>query len=382
MAHPLKAQTTMRTHSPVQASANPSHIRGLDGIRACAFLLVLCGHCGFSWIPNGFGVTVFFFLSGYLITTLLRKEWIHNGSISVSHFYVRRAFRILPPLYCALILAIALALTGATHSEVHWKAVAAIQLFLTNYSDLIVGASVPLGLSVLWLLAVEEHFYLVFPWVYRALLKGGMRRSRQVVLLGCICLLALVWRTVLMSDFHVFWNRVYTGTDTRLDSILFGSIMAIAVNPVIDRLDRITRRRCAIAAVIGVVVLIVSIAMRGELFRQTLRYTVQGVALFPIFVYVIRYSDSTVTRIMEWKVLTHIGDLSYSLYVVHYTVMFVVKIWVTTNPFLTLLITFTVSYIIAEFMRRYVELPSVRMRNRVLERTRANTVAQEASPAT
>ena len=372
----------MRTHSPVQASANPSHIRGLDGIRACAFLLVLCGHCGFSWIPNGFGVTVFFFLSGYLITTLLRKEWIHNGSISVSHFYVRRAFRILPPLYCALILAIALALTGATHSEVHWKAVAAIQLFLTNYSDLIVGASVPLGLSVLWLLAVEEHFYLVFPWVYRALLKGGMRRSRQVVLLGCICLLALVWRTVLMSDFHVFWNRVYTGTDTRLDSILFGSIMAIAVNPVIDRLDRITRRRCAIAAVIGVVVLIVSIAMRGELFRQTLRYTVQGVALFPIFVYVIRYSDSTVTRIMEWKVLTHIGDLSYSLYVVHYTVMFVVKIWVTTNPFLTLLITFTVSYIIAEFMRRYVELPSVRMRNRVLERTRANTVAQEASPAT
>jgi peptidoglycan/LPS O-acetylase OafA/YrhL len=185
-----------------------------------------------------------------------------------------------------------------------------------------------------------------------------------------------------MSDFHVFWNRVYTGTDTRLDSILFGSIMAIAVNPVIDRLDRITRRRCAIAAVIGVVVLIVSIAMRGELFRQTLRYTVQGVALFPIFVYVIRYSDSTVTRIMEWKVLTHIGDLSYSLYVVHYTVMFVVKIWVTTNPFLTLLITFTVSYIIAEFMRRYVELPSVRMRNRVLERTRANTVAQEASPAT
>lgn len=365
----------------VHASVSGSRIRGLDGIRACAFLMVLGGHCGFTWIPNGFGVTVFFFLSGYLITTLLRMEWIRGGSISVSRFYIRRAFRILPPLYCALAFAILLALTGITHSEVQWKAVAAIQLFLTNYSEQLIGASVPLGLSVLWSLAVEEHFYLVFPWAYRYLLKVGMRRSWQVVLLGCVCLVVLAWRTSLMFHFHVFWNRVYTGTDTRLDSILFGSIMAIGLNPVIDRLDGITKRHCVIAACIGVVALVASIAMRGEMFRQTIRYTIQGVALFPIFFYVVRYTDSLITRIFEWKVLTHIGDLSYSLYVVHYTVMFVVKTWVTTKPTFTLVLTFIVSFLLAEFMRHFIELPSARTRNRVLGRTRADVTVQAASSA-
>jgi peptidoglycan/LPS O-acetylase OafA/YrhL len=84
-------------------------------MRAFAFLLVLVGHCGFSWIPNGFGVTVFFFLSGYLITTLLRLEWLQTGLISVPSFYIRRAFRILPPFYVAVILAVVTA-SAATHA--------------------------------------------------------------------------------------------------------------------------------------------------------------------------------------------------------------------------------------------------------------------------
>src|SRR4051794_26452168 len=91
------------TRRDVMRIGGQNHIRGLDGIRALAFFLVLGGHSGFSWIPNGFGVTLFFFLSGYLITTLLRLEYIQTGAISISRFYVRRAFRILPPFYCALI---------------------------------------------------------------------------------------------------------------------------------------------------------------------------------------------------------------------------------------------------------------------------------------
>src|SRR5579863_10318382 len=224
----------MAQSTRIEGSDGAGRIKGLDGMRAGAFLLVLGGHCGFKWIPNGFGVTVFFFLSGYLITTLLRREWIRTGAVSVTRFYIRRAFRIMPPLYCGMTLAIALALAGVIASDVKWKAVAAIQLFLTNYSEVVLGCSVPLGLSVLWSLAVEEHFYLVFPWLYRNLLRLGMRQSQQALILGCICLVVLIWRSCLMFEFHTFWNRVYTGTDTRLDSILFGSIMAIAANPAID----------------------------------------------------------------------------------------------------------------------------------------------------
>lgn len=350
---------------------NPTsdRIQGLDGVRACAFLLVLCGHCGFSWIPNGFGVTVFFFLSGYLITTLLRQEWLRSGSVSVSKFYVRRAFRILPPLYCALLLAVGMAWCGVLHHEVQLKAVVAIQLFFTNYAALTPGISIPLGLSPLWSLAVEEHFYLLFPWVYLLLLKTETKQSRQAAFLAGVCAAVLCWRVVLMAYFHVFWNRVYTGTDTRVDSILFGAILAMAANPVLDRLPWATRKRCAAAAVFAVFILMASIAARGEMFRQTLRYSIQGVALGPVFFYLVRYPDCFATRCLEWRPLTRIGDWSYALYLIHYTVMFSIETWITRNPAATLLLTFTISVGLAELVRRCVEKPMNRLRNKVLQKT-------------
>lgn len=365
----------------MQDTIKRDRIQGLDGIRACAFLLVLCGHCGLSWIPNGFGVTVFFFLSGYLITTLLRQEWLRSGSVSVSKFYVRRAFRILPPLYCALVLAVAMAGFGVLHHPVQWKAVVAIQLFLTNYAALTPGVSIPLGLSPLWSLAVEEHFYLLFPWVYLLLLRAETRRGRQAAYLAAACGLVLCWRVVLMMDFHVFWNRVYTGTDTRLDSILFGAILAIVANPVFDRVPGATRRRCAVAALFGVCILLASIAMRSEVFRQTLRYSIQGVALAPVFFYIVRYSDSWATRCLEWKPLTRIGDWSYALYLIHYTVMFSVETWITSNPVAKLLLTLIISVGLAELVRQYVEKPMNKLRNRVLQRTRPLAMAAVISNA-
>jgi peptidoglycan/LPS O-acetylase OafA/YrhL len=345
----------------------PQHrICGLDGIRAISFFLVVCGHSGFAWIPNGFGVTVFFFLSGYLITTLLRKEWIKTGSISVSHFYIRRAFRILPPLFIAVVLEVVLVLVGLTRSEIHWQGLALVLLFLTNCSGVLFKAAIPDGLSTLWSLAVEEHFYLLFPCVYRHLLKRAIGRNWQVLFFSAICLIALLWRTVLMTSLHSAWFRVYSGTDTRLDSILFGSIMAIAVNPAIDRLNGLRKPLCMRAAMIGFVILLVSIALRGEMFRQTVRYTIQGLALVPIFLFITRYSESAITRFLETKVLVHIGELSYSLYLVHSICLATITVWVKTGPFVTLLLTFTLSYIIALTMHIYVELPSYRMRDWVL----------------
>ena len=86
------------------------YIPSLDGLRAVAFLLVFVAHSGLdNVVPGGFGVTVFFFLSGYLITTILRIEAQKTGTISLGKFYLRRAFRILPPLYVTLALGYALA---------------------------------------------------------------------------------------------------------------------------------------------------------------------------------------------------------------------------------------------------------------------------------
>ena len=354
--------------SRAQAST-PARIPGLDGIRALAFLTVLLGHCGFTWIPNGFGVTVFFFLSGYLITTLLRREWIQTGDISISHFYIRRALRILPPLYFGIAFSAVLALGGLTHSAVHWKAIAVVLFFLTNYSDYLVGATLTAGLTVLWSLAVEEHYYLVFPLLYRYFCKLGLRSSRQVFVLALACLAALLWRIVLMTHFHVFWYRVYTGTDTRVDSILFGAILAIGANPVIDNLGAFTRRQLGFAAWAGAAIVLATIGARGEMFRQTFRYTIEGLALFPGFLYVIRYRDSVVTRLLENRFLTHIGDLSYSLYVVHYTVLSATPGWARQSPIMALIFSFGASYLVALAVRRWVEEPSHRLRQRLLLRS-------------
>lgn len=310
----------------------------------------------------------FFFLSGYLITTLLRREWLRTGTISVSHFYIRRAFRILPPLYVAVVFAVTLAWAGITHSHVSWKALVAIQFFLTNYFPLLTKAALPVGLTVLWSLAVEEHFYLLFPWLYRGMLRTNLSRVEQAGCFGGVCLAVLAWRIVLFCGHHVPWERVYTGTDTRLDSILFGAMTAIVANPSLDRFDESRKRTYSIATIVGLLVLLGSIAVRGEVFRQTARYTIQAMALWPVFIYIVLFKRSLATRILEWSVLRRIGELSYSLYLVHYTVMFVVRSVVGTNPYAVTCVTFCVSVIIALGMRYVIELPAYRMRNHVLNR--------------
>src|ERR1700733_3228445 len=96
----------MTTPAASATKASAFHIPSLDGIRAASFLIVFAAHAGLAdLVPGGFGVTVFFFLSGYLITTLLRMEWQQSGTVSLKQFSLRRVLRILPPFYFTLLLA-------------------------------------------------------------------------------------------------------------------------------------------------------------------------------------------------------------------------------------------------------------------------------------
>jgi peptidoglycan/LPS O-acetylase OafA/YrhL len=98
VASTASAQVSART-------ASEFHIPSLDGIRAIAAFIVFLSHCGLEdLVPGGFGVTIFFFLSGFLITTLLREEYHKRGNISLKKFYLRRLYRIIPPLYIVLVV--------------------------------------------------------------------------------------------------------------------------------------------------------------------------------------------------------------------------------------------------------------------------------------
>ena len=95
------------------------NIPSLDGIRAVSILMVVVSHCGLGkWVPGGFGVTIFFFLSGYLITTLMRREHAKTGTLSLNDFYIRRCLRILPPSF--IVIAISLLLALIFHETLSW----------------------------------------------------------------------------------------------------------------------------------------------------------------------------------------------------------------------------------------------------------------------
>jgi peptidoglycan/LPS O-acetylase OafA/YrhL len=150
--------------SGVRHAGEGLHVPSLDGIRALSFLVVFAAHAGLdSLVPGGFGVTVFFFLSGFLITTLLRIEEEAHGTLSFRSFYARRALRILPPFYLVLALAASAAWTGLLPGGLEPRAVAAQALHLANFWIVRHGyAGQPAGTGVYWSLAVEEHFYSSF----------------------------------------------------------------------------------------------------------------------------------------------------------------------------------------------------------------------------
>src|SRR5438445_3347113 len=123
---------------PLAATANKQsssfYIPSLDGIRAAAVMLVFAAHAGLKErIPGNFGVTVFFFLSGYLITTLLRIEYDQSGRVNLGPFYLRRVLRILPPMYLVLGMATLLTVTGLLQGSVAPRALLAQGLHLSSY---------------------------------------------------------------------------------------------------------------------------------------------------------------------------------------------------------------------------------------------------------
>jgi len=168
---------------PEPLGRDQRYMPGLDGLRAVAVIGVVVFHLGFGFLPGGLlGVSVFFTLSGYLITDLLMSEWRASGQLQLGDFWIRRARRLLPALFVMLaVVSIWVSVgdpsqLGALRGDVFSSAVYANNWWLifhhVSYFDRF-GPPSPLG--NLWSLAVEEQFYLLWPW----LLLGGLLWARR-----------------------------------------------------------------------------------------------------------------------------------------------------------------------------------------------------------
>jgi peptidoglycan/LPS O-acetylase OafA/YrhL len=358
----------MNAVNPAQSGPASTHlIPSLDGIRALSFMVVFAGHAGFiTLVTADFGVTVFFFLSGYLITTLLRNEFERTGSVSVRNFCLRRALRILPPFYIVMSAAMLLALTLYPRGIVAGSTLMAQLLFYANYEGIYgINHEAP-GTGVVWSLAVEEHFYLLFPWLYLAMQKLGMSRIAQARLLWCMCALVLAWRCLLVMAMHATSTRIYLATDTRIDAILFGCALALWRNPFLDdpwgspRLWKISLLPAAFA------VLLLSFLLKDAVFRDTVYFSFQGVALTLIFVAAIRFHQWPAFRILNYGAVAFIGVLSYSLYLVHDVILRSVRqLWPNAHGFTRTLVALVASMLAAATIYVLVEKPCAQLRKRL-----------------
>jgi peptidoglycan/LPS O-acetylase OafA/YrhL len=300
-------------------------IRSLDGIRAISVLIVVLGHSGLeALVPGGLGVTVFFFLSGYLITTLMLTEHERTGGINILNFYTRRVFRLMPPLLISLAIAYALTYAGMLAGGITSKGLTAQLLYFANYYGLFFdpGNTIPDGTGILWSLAVEEHFYIVYPLLMTLMLGWALRPRMVGALLGVGCLAVLVWRIHLVQSPNFVSDRTYYASDTRLDSIIFGCILAIVANPKrqLSRSTAMSRVDWAVLAA-AISALLLTLLYRDAAFRETIRYSIQGLALMPLFYFAVRFSDNRLFQKLNSPWMVTLGTYSYAIYLIHYVVI-------------------------------------------------------------
>src|SRR5688572_5742181 len=218
------------------AGAAWSHVPALDGVRGVAVIVVLLFHGGVSWAKGGFlGVDAFFVLSGLLITSLLLDESRRTGAVDLARFWSRRARRLLPAL---LLVVAAAALYGAVLAPrgslagLRRDAIATL-FYVANWRYIQAGAdyfeatAAPSVLRHTWSLAIEEQFYLVWPLVVWGLarLRTALHVSVGVVAaVGTLLSAAAMW--LLFEPGGGGESRAYFGTDTRVQVVLTGAVLA------------------------------------------------------------------------------------------------------------------------------------------------------------
>ncbi len=306
-------------------SHQPKVIPSLDGIRAISVLIVVLGHSGLdAFFPGGLGVTIFFFLSGYLITTLMLSEHERTGEINILNFYTRRVLRLMPPLLISLMIAYALTYSKILSGGITGTGLVAQLLYFANYYGLFFdrGNTIPDGTGILWSLAVEEHFYIVYPLLLTVLLGRSLRLQTIGALLGVVCLTVLAWRIYLVHSPNFISDRTYYASDTRIDSIIYGCILAIVANPK-RQLNRPTAMSsfhwAVLAAALGT--LLFTLLYRDAVFRETIRYSIQGLALMPLFYFAVRFSDNRPFLNLNLPWVVTLGTYSYAIYLIHYVII-------------------------------------------------------------
>ena len=347
------------------------YITGLDGIRAIAVIMVLSYHLKLALFKSGFlGVTVFFVLSGYLITGILISEVEEEGTIDLKNFWLRRIRRLVPAV---MSMAVVIIFVSAVVNRIIFtkgcKDFLASVLGFNNWWQIFnkvsyfEAAGVPSPFTHCWSLAIETQFYLIYPLILLGIYKlaksrGEGRAKRGLLFAGVTLLLALisVILMIVLFDPQQDASRVYYGTDTRAFSLLFGALLAI-----LWEYRMVPRRLSAsVNMVLGslsfAVLLVMTIAINGSSNFWYRGGQFIGTILTVLVIYTVSGRKTWLIRFLSNPVLKWIGDRSYSIYLWHYPIILLISKGIKASWWITL-IEIVLSVVLAELSYRFIETP-------------------------
>ncbi|MFM1752392.1 MAG: hypothetical protein RL119_1354 [Actinomycetota bacterium] len=310
-------------------------VPGLDGLRAVAVVAVLLFHLRMGYASGGFlGVSLFFTLSGYLITRLLLDEHRASGTISLRNFWARRLRRLMPAAFVALGLITIVAVSSdvfqsATLRGDLWAALGYVANWRfmsasTSYADLFVTAPSPV--LHFWSLAIEEQFYFVFPILLLAMLRRN--RSRWVAFVG----LGLLWMASVASSLvGASDNVVYYGAHTRAAELLTGSLLALLMahqtkfGVTTASLSSGIRYfwNAATAVALGVVVFLIITVETGD--RWLYQGGLAAFSLLSALLVVGIQVAGPFQWLAERRVVKAVGQVSYGLYLFHWPIFLLIN---------------------------------------------------------
>jgi peptidoglycan/LPS O-acetylase OafA/YrhL len=275
----------------------------LDGLRGVAILLVFGFHLPWGAFRAGsYGVVLFFVLSGFLITTILLRELHREAKVSLRRFYARRARRLLPALVVAVVAHLVLQLTVLGEPERWWERTWPVLGYMSNFVTM-AGVNL-MHMTPTWSLAIEEHFYLLWP-VVLILIPARWRLRVTAGLAGIL----LLWRVTLLAT-GAPDVRVSFGTDTNAFALLLGCALAIAFHE--GRLPTPPRHTSAFAtaALVAIACIPVHYTDRRVLWGTAPVAILSGLAIYAALFEPFRW--------LETKVLRWFGTISYGLYLWHF----------------------------------------------------------------
>jgi peptidoglycan/LPS O-acetylase OafA/YrhL len=356
---------------------------GLDGLRGLLTIGILLAHIRGQLAPSAvLGMDIFFVMSGYFITALLLRDWTRHGQIRFGSFYARRFARILPPLLAMLVAYVGFCL-----------------LFLPDLRAALIDAAVtlcygmnlwragllrwipPIDTSYLghaWSLAIEEQFYLLWPWLLALLLRLIGLGWRLFWLL--VALAAAIWTWRLVEA----WSgapmpRLYNGTDMRADALTIGCALAVWLR--LMPLDRHPRLDRAIAkAAWPLLILFIALATVMHITENDRFYYYAGSVLFGalpgviMIVILIRPTKTVLHRVFEQPALIFLGRIFYALYLWHYPVFMIMKWQYGLRAGIRALIGFPLVFLLAVLSYVLIERHFMRTSKQVSARAVATAV--------